>query len=769
MSNKPQRFSLALVIYLIVCASTVFFLVPYSFISFIGPVAGITTALVIYVGTNVFLVTAVVVIAFSSFLSWYMKLDFSLAMVIITILAIMLQSYWAKQITLLEVAQQNWLKSRQDLLKFLFKIGPLTAIVSASAILVITMLDNKALGGNLFYTFISSWSGSVLFAIFFTPLLLLTQKRQQLTASKRFFIIFVSSLAFVAIGLLFKISQNVQLHNRYDMFEQVKTNIRQTIKQDVFLVTDKLNSLSAFIKTSEDVNLTGFNLFAEQIFQENSSIRALEWAPMVKHAQRDDFEEQAVHILERSYTGKLQLAKERETYAPIRYVYPSIGNQAVLGFDVFTNPTDVISMADVISSEKPIASAPINLIQDDHSNPGILFISSVHVAGTQQNAPIINSQENLLGFVVAVVQFENFFSKITKHASSDIDFFIEDVSSAQPYILFGKQLSDSNRYVEQFYFNVYSRLWRVSIIEQHPWQMQQKNWQAWGILLGATFGGILFQSLILMMAAYSSELSAQVIRKTQELIIAKDQSEQESIAKTEFLTTLNKELQTPLQAINLFIEQLKKTEQKQQKVIITNIDLAQKNMVQLLDMVVDLSKIESGDLQLKSEVLDFHGFLERIDEILKAQNATKKRSITMLVDSSVPHFIISDELRIQQFLIPLCTSVFELYYIKNIRLTVKAHSHQFNMATLLFVFTGQGDENSEIKSPIEDYISKDIGQYSTQMMMVKEICQLMEGDLSLGVTHSGEMILTAAIKVTQTTNEQQQVYQAHFFGDDITS
>ncbi len=49
-----------------------------------------------------------------------------------------------------------------------------------------------------------------------------------------------------------------------------------------------------------------------------------------------------------------------------------------------------------------------------------------------------------------------------------------------------------------------------------------------------------------MMAAYSSELSVQVIRKTQELIIAKEQSEQESIAKTDFLNTLNKELQTPL-------------------------------------------------------------------------------------------------------------------------------------------------------------------------------------------------------------------------------
>ena len=39
-----------------------------------------------------------------------------------------------------------------------------------------------------------------------------------------------------------------------------------------------------------------------------------------------------------------------------------------------------------------------------------------------------------------------------------------------------------------------------------------------------------------------------------------------------FLNTLNKELQTPLQAISLFIEQLKKTQQQQQQVTINNID-----------------------------------------------------------------------------------------------------------------------------------------------------------------------------------------------------
>lgn len=765
MSTKLRRFSLAFVLYLIICATTVFFTVPFSYISFIGPLAGVTTALVIFSGTNILFVSTVVVIIFSCLLSWYLNLNINSAMVIITILAIMVQSYWAKQLTLREISQQNWLKSRQDLFIFLLKIGPLTSIVCASAILVITMLDNEVLTNSLFYTFISSWSDSLLFAIFFTPSLLLTQKRQQLTASKRVFIIFASSLAFLAIGLLFNISQSGQLHDREDIFLQVKTDVTNAIEREVNFIVDDLHSLSAFIKASDTVSFTEFDVFTEQISHNNSTIRALEWAPIIEHAQRANYEQQTTNIMERSNTATMIKATERKRYAPIHYVYPSIENRAIIGFDVLTNSTNVISMEKVINSGEVIASTPLNLIQDDHSNPGILFISSVYGADDPDNSS--KYYQNLLGFVVAVVQFEDFFRQISKVILKDIDLFIEDVSSVEPHILFGSELNHSNRHVEQVDLNIYSRHWKLSLVDQQPWQMQQKSWQAWGMLIGVTFGGVLFQLLILMMAAYSSELSAQVLRKTQELIIAKDLSEQRNMAKTNFLNMLSRELQAPLQTINHFVQQINKVQATRKKITIDDINLAQENMSKLLTMAVDLSKIESGELIVQSESIDFHGFLVQIDEFIKAQNAAQHRNITLLVDPSVPHFINSDELRIQQLLTILCESVNELFAMKSIRLTVKVHHHHNNTAILLFAFTQHGSVHFRDNAPFVEYISKDISQYSTQMAMAKEICQLMEGDVNLSVTKSGEKVLTASIKISQTTSEQQYSYQTHVFDNNI--
>lgn len=772
MKNTLQRFFLAIAIYLCACACTVFFITPYSFTSFIGPAAGITTALVIFWGTGILLAIAIATILFCLYLFYWLNLPIDLSMVIITLLAIMLQGFWAKQLTLNEVKQQNWLKSRRHLLRLLYKAGPLISLVSAFTVMIVVILESKSLGDNLLFTFVSGWSGSVLFSVFFTPLLLLIQGRLQLNLPKRTFIIIASFLAFVAIGLLFKISQDVHQHQRQDAFKLAKNNVLQGIQKETDIAIGELNSLSAFFKASEKVDLQKFNLFAKQIFQTKSSSRVLEWAPITSDKDRVSFEQKYNIILEKNTSGVTQKAGKRNRYAPILYVYPYLGNEPIMGLDVLTNAESIISMDNVISSKQVIASAPISLIQDNHTNLGVLFVSAVFSDSTDKETNIVQGGSgNLLGFVIAVVQFKSFFQQILPPKVDKIDLLIEDVTSPMPHILFGRQLNASHRHVESVYLQVNSRHWKISFGEHQPWQLQQKTWQVWGMLLGATFGGMLFQVLILMMAVYSNELSSQVVRKTRELILAQEQSEQKSSAKTNFLYTLSSELKTPLHAIKGFCHQLPNADEKDKNQIIQNIELAQDNMQKLLHMVVDVSQIELGQSDVNSEPFDFYGFLGRIDDMLSAKKSTneiiltQENSITFLIDSNVPHFINSDELRIQQILIALCDGIHDFFNISNMRLTVKVHSHHLNSATLLFIFTNHDSEPADNTAPFNHFINSNMALFSTRMAMAKEVCQLMDGDVNLAISDSGERILTASIKISITSNEQQHAYQSHVFDE----
>lgn len=137
----------------------------------------------------------------------------------------------------------------------------------------------------------------------------------------------------------------------------------------------------------------------------------------------------------------------------------------------------------------------------------------------------------------------------------------------------------------------------------------------------------------------------------------------------------------------------------------------------------------------------------------------------MLIDPSVPNFINSDELKIQQFLMAFCGGVHELYGVNNLRLSIRVHNHQCNSATLLFVFTSPDTEATGNTEQFKKFTSKDISLYSTEMAMAKDVCQLMGGDANLAISASAERVLTVSIKIDITSNEQQQAYQAQTFDE----
>ena len=764
MQNTPKRFFLTIIIYLSVCACTFLFITPYSFTGFVGPAAGITTALVILWGISILLAIAVATVLFCLFLYFWLEIPFELSMVIITLLALILQGFWAKQLTFVEVDKQNWLKSRRDLFSFLWKVGPVISLVSAFTVVILTVIENQSFGNNLLFTFANCWSNSILFSIFFTPLFLLYQGRHHLSSSKRFFITFSSLLAIVTIGLLFSISQNVQQHQRQDVFNKIHLEVLQALQQEITSTIEQVNSLSALFKASEHVNRNEFALFSQYVFQHESSVRVFEWAPVVNHENRIEFEKEFGNINEKTSKGTLKRAEKRSRYTPIKFIYPPLNNGQVLGLDVLKNAKTIIDMDKVISEGGVVTSAPISLIQDEHDNLAILFTSAVFSDNVAQEE---SRSAHLLGFIIAVVQFEGLFKKISPLKSDDITMFIEDITMQEPYILFGKQLNENFRYADTTNINVGSRIWRISLGENTPWQMQEKNWQVWGMLFGATLGGILFQVLILMMAVYSNELTDQVTRKTRELILAKEKSEHENTAKTGFLHTLTNELKTPLEAIIHFTAQLKVIEPSEQKITIQNIESAQNNMQKLLTMVVNLSKLELGELTVNSEPLDFYGFLERVDSMIKASTSNNDESIAFLISPNVPHFINSDELKIQQVLIAFCGGVHKLFSVMNMKLSIKAHHHQNNIATLLFVFTSHDSESSNSTEKFQHFIAKDFESYSTEMAIAKEVCQLMGGNANLAISASGERILTVSLKVSVTSSEQKRVYQAEKFDENL--
>ncbi len=731
---------------------------PFSIINFVGPAAGVASAFMLLWGARTLLGVLLGTILFNIFLYVYFDYYVEPAINVISFMAIVLQAFWTKQLSYKYIYNQRWLNSRALLFAFLTKIGPLAGIVAASATVLVAVLDAKIMAGSLFYAFFGSWAGSMLVAVFLTPSLLFTQGQQKLTLLKRFFVIFASILGSLAIVLLFVFSQKSHQHYRLDHFEAAKNDITHAIEGELEQVTFQVDALSALMMASDKVTATEFQKFVTNIFAANSTVRALEWVPAVTNDNKSAFEQfaseqlkQSYSITEQSVMGELIQATTRPLYFPVLYAYPAPSNIADLGLDLFSHPDKFTAMNAARRSGKIVASAPVTLVQDDFSSPGsLMFFPVFNSAMSNHYGEQLDSNFVISGYILAVVQFERFFQDIKNIVDpQQIEFSILDNSNKSPYVLFGQEREYKNRLVEHFPVNVFSRQWQVTVYESQPWDVQAKTWQTWGLLIGGTLGGIFFQILILMMAAYSTELSNQVTLKTRELILAKEQSDHANFAKTKFLATLAVEFQSPLYALRAFLDNYK--DKKLADITADSVGglaNATQSIGHLVEHLNDLNSIESGKVTLNNQKLDLHDLMHRSELSLKATARLRGQAVKVLLGKNVPQFIEVDEYRLQQLLTIMTDNAFSLLQTDVLRLSVKAHLHKLASTSIFFVFTADETLISEQNSLfIFDDNNHELEGHSTAMAMVKELSQLLGGNAKIVNLPSGSSVISVSIMV----------------------
>jgi signal transduction histidine kinase len=151
-----------------------------------------------------------------------------------------------------------------------------------------------------------------------------------------------------------------------------------------------------------------------------------------------------------------------------------------------------------------------------------------------------------------------------------------------------------------------------------------------------------------------------VVNDITEINNAKVQAEAASVAKSAFLSNISHEIRTPMNAI-IGLTQLSLKEDVSEKVrlYLENIDDSGHRLLNLINNVLDISKIESGKMQINNHDFDFANMLSKsinvITEMAREKNITidenKNDEFTKL-----DHFIHSDELRISQVIVNLLSN-----------------------------------------------------------------------------------------------------------------
>ncbi len=164
-------------------------------------------------------------------------------------------------------------------------------------------------------------------------------------------------------------------------------------------------------------------------------------------------------------------------------------------------------------------------------------------------------------------------------------------------------------------------------------------------------------------------------------------SEDASRSKTEFLASMSHEIRTPLNSIIGMAEVLAETPlTDEQRNYVSIFRSAGEGLLEIINDILDLSKIEAGQTEL--EAIDFHlpSLLDSVVSILSVRAAEQKSHIAVHIHPEVPHAIRSDPTRLRQILINLVGNAVKFTENGSVEIVVESDSQN----TLLFSVKDNG-------------------------------------------------------------------------------
>ncbi len=148
-----------------------------------------------------------------------------------------------------------------------------------------------------------------------------------------------------------------------------------------------------------------------------------------------------------------------------------------------------------------------------------------------------------------------------------------------------------------------------------------------------------------------------LIASTKELEKAKLAAESATLTKSQFLANMSHEIRTPMNAIVGLTDVLLNMELTlQQRDFVNTIQSSSDTLLMLINDILDLSKIESGHLELEKYCFNLRDFVEESLDLLAFKAAEKNIELAYLIDHEVPTTLVADVTRLRQILINLLSN-----------------------------------------------------------------------------------------------------------------
>ena len=243
-----------------------------------------------------------------------------------------------------------------------------------------------------------------------------------------------------------------------------------------------------------------------------------------------------------------------------------------------------------------------------------------------------------------------------------------------------------------------------------------------------------------------------------EMVEAREQALQLSEAKEMFLSVMSHEIRTPLNAVIGMTHLLLDNEPKPSQIDDLNIlKFSGENLLNIINDILDFTKIETGNLQLEATPFDLHSLSVDIVNSLQVSAGKRGNQLTLIYDHKIPENLIGDKTRLYQVIINLLGNAIKFTEKGKIELRIKLRKNDKNESLIYFEIkdTGIGIPKDKQSYIFETFtqagtdISRKYGGTGLGLAITKKLLKLYNSEIKVESTEGKGTVFSFAINFSR--------------------